>query len=288
MDKKILIVDDEKEILDLIENRLSATGFSVTTALNGSQALSKIREFVPDLIITDIVMPEMDGFALFKELKKNDATAHVPVVVLSARGKMKDTFLAMGADGFISKPFETNDLLKEVHANLGEVMETPPSTEPAPAAPKEESVTVVPTETKKVAATKKKVLIIGNSESVMNVMQKLLEKDKHTVTICFQGAEVLVQYNNLNPDVVIADVLMQGILVHELIRKLRKQANFGSRPIVLYSHLDKDSLDGDSVPQRRLKIESARTVCMDAGANDSIGGFAEDKFIPTIAKYLLD
>ena len=286
MDKHILIVDDEQDVLDLIENQLTSTGYKVQRAMNGVQALGKLKGASFDLILIDIVMPDMDGFALFKELKKTDATAEIPVLVLSARGKMQDTFLAMGANGFISKPFDPNQLLEQVNASLGIAGGESDGTSTVEPEKKKPAVTVAPSEPKITEGDQKKILIVGESQKVMGKMQKLLEEKGCFVAQCTEGKEVLAHYSREPSDVLIVEVIMKGVLVHEMIRRLRKQPNFGDRPIILFSCLDKDNLDGESVPQRTLKIENARTICVEAGATLSTGGFEADKFIPMIEEYL--
>ncbi|MEI8175364.1 MAG: response regulator [Candidatus Omnitrophota bacterium] len=114
--KKILIVDDEDGMREMLSFRLRANGFDVATAQDGVEGLEKIVSERPNLIILDVMMPKMDGFTFFKELKKNPrGSDNVPVVMLTARGKMRDTFEALEADAFVSKPFDPKDLLAVIN-----------------------------------------------------------------------------------------------------------------------------------------------------------------------------
>lgn len=112
--KNILLVEDEAVTGKLVESVLQSQGYEVTVASNGREGLAKIKARVPDLIISDVVMPEMDGFAFYKELKKSPTTADVPVIILTARGKMQDTFATLGVDEFFVKPFENEAFLTKV------------------------------------------------------------------------------------------------------------------------------------------------------------------------------
>lgn len=112
--KKILLIDDEKNIVDLLKERLTANGYSVTTAGNGKEGLEKLKTTSPDLIVLDMLMPEMDGFTFLKIIKKKDETANIPVLVLTCRGHMRDTFNLFDVDEFIVKPFEAADLLAKI------------------------------------------------------------------------------------------------------------------------------------------------------------------------------
>jgi len=111
---KILVVDDEEEVLQVTVSMIRKHGYTVDSAVNGADALKKIRIDQPDLILTDVLMPEMDGYKFYKELKNDPATAEIPVLVITGRGQMKDSFQVAGVDGFITKPFTTEDLFIEI------------------------------------------------------------------------------------------------------------------------------------------------------------------------------
>lgn len=112
--KYILVVEDDPSTVTLIESILTARGYTVKVVSNGYAALKECVKQAPDLIISDVVMPEMDGYAFYKELKKNPAVMNVPVIILTARTKMADTFSVLGVDEFLTKPFVTEVLLEKV------------------------------------------------------------------------------------------------------------------------------------------------------------------------------
>jgi two-component system chemotaxis response regulator CheY len=123
MAKKILVVDDHPTIRDLVSFTLQLDGLETITAVDGLDALTKLSKIDTKevaLIITDIVMPKMDGFALIKQLQKDKNYYKIPVVVLTARGLEEDERMArnIGAAGFIRKPFEPAELLAEVRKIL--------------------------------------------------------------------------------------------------------------------------------------------------------------------------
>ena len=114
MSKRILIVDDDKTTLIWMSEALLKKGYEVDVAINGIAALQKIKTQKPDLVITDVLMPEMDGFHLFKELKKNKETAQILILVQSVRKSMEDAFAAIGVRDFLLKPFKPEDLYAKV------------------------------------------------------------------------------------------------------------------------------------------------------------------------------
>ncbi|HQP11921.1 MAG TPA: response regulator, partial [Candidatus Omnitrophota bacterium] len=87
MKQKILLVDDAREILDLMQAMLEGQGYEVIVATNGVEGLAKAKKDRPQLIIADVLMPEMDGYLFFKELRKDPATERIPVLIITARAK---------------------------------------------------------------------------------------------------------------------------------------------------------------------------------------------------------
>ena len=118
---RILIVDDDVIIQQVLSRSLSAHGFEVDVASDGFDAGVKVMQFHPDLIILDLVMPSIDGFEVCRQMKKNDATARIRLVVLTGYGtpENRDLALAAGADVFLKKPVSETVLLSVVEKVLG-------------------------------------------------------------------------------------------------------------------------------------------------------------------------
>jgi DNA-binding response OmpR family regulator len=121
MKKKILIVDDEEDILHFLELVLREKGYEVATAMNGQDALTKAQIEKPDLVLLDIMMPQMDGWEVLKLLRVDDETANIPVAMLSARTEAKDRVqgLQEGAIDYICKPFSLAELLAKIETIFG-------------------------------------------------------------------------------------------------------------------------------------------------------------------------
>ena len=113
MVRKILAVDDEKHIVRLVQINLEKEGYEVVTATNGREALEKVASEKPELIIMDVMMPELDGFGALKILKEDPATASIPVIMLTAKAQDADVFQGWksGADLYLTKPFNPQELL---------------------------------------------------------------------------------------------------------------------------------------------------------------------------------
>lgn len=116
----ILIADDEHINRALLKRRLEREGYRVLTARNGSEAVRQTKEAQPDLVLMDVMMPEMDGLDACRLIKEDEATHGIPIIFLSARDEteMKVSGLSLGADDYISKPFEAEELVARVHVAI--------------------------------------------------------------------------------------------------------------------------------------------------------------------------
>ena len=126
MPKKILAVDDEKHIVRLVQVNLERAGYQVVTAFDGVDALKKVNDEHPDLIVLDVMMPQMDGFEVLKHLKANPETRDVPVIMLTAKAQDADVFRGWqsGVDCYLTKPFNPLELLsfvKRIFTSLEEM-----------------------------------------------------------------------------------------------------------------------------------------------------------------------
>jgi DNA-binding response OmpR family regulator len=119
--KKVLLVDDESDFVELVKERLESNGFKVVPAYDGKEALEKVDTENPDIIILDIMMPEMDGFDVCLRLKTDEAHKRIPVIMLTAKFQASDIRFAqaIGADAYITKPFEPDALLDKMRELLG-------------------------------------------------------------------------------------------------------------------------------------------------------------------------
>ena len=113
MARKILTCDDEKHIVRLIQVNLERQGYEVITAFNGAECLEKVKEDRPDLIVLDVMMPEMTGFEVLDILKKNPETEDIPVIMLTARAQDSDVLRGWqsGVECYLTKPFNPMELI---------------------------------------------------------------------------------------------------------------------------------------------------------------------------------
>jgi len=117
---KILLVEDETDQIEVLKMRLESSGFEFIFSLDGAQGIKKALEEKPDLILLDVIMPNMDGFEVCKRLKADPQTKNIPIILLTAAGlkDIEDKAQACGADLAVRKPYESADLLAKIKALL--------------------------------------------------------------------------------------------------------------------------------------------------------------------------
>ncbi|WP_226390482.1 hybrid sensor histidine kinase/response regulator [Penaeicola halotolerans] len=175
MKKKILVIEDNESLRENIVEILSRENFDVKSAVNGKVGLDLAKSYLPDLIVCDIMMPEMDGYEVLSAIKKSNATALIPFIFLTVKNTMADLRIGMGlgADDYITKPFNIDDLLSSVKTRLNKLE------------------TIKENEGKELASFKKKVgipitsKIDGPAKSISHltdfILKQYLELDKEEI-----------------------------------------------------------------------------------------------------------
>ena len=178
--RNLLLIDDDPNLILLVRDYLEFRGYNVDTAENGREALQVLDRSVPDMIICDIMMPEMDGYSLVKHIREEPTTNRIPVLFLSAKGQSQDKVkgLSEGADIYMSKPFEPEELVAQVESSLKQIKRweqgRPRSLSGAPTIVVPHNVELTPTELKVVQLVAKGM---ANREiaNQLNVSQRTIE-----------------------------------------------------------------------------------------------------------------
>jgi DNA-binding response OmpR family regulator len=126
--KKIVYVEDELEMIDLVKLILSRKGYEVIGAAGGREGLDIIRDVVPDLVLLDLMMPDIEGWDVYQQIRADEATKHIPVIVVTAKAQNIDKVLGLHiakVNDYISKPFSPQDLV----ASVGKVLEEEPQSD---------------------------------------------------------------------------------------------------------------------------------------------------------------
>ena len=117
---KVLVADDDKNVINIIRYSIDSDQFEIFEAANGKEALGMVFARLPDILILDIMMPEMDGYMVCEELKKHDSTKNLPIIILSAKASVDDKIKAMGLgiDDYMIKPFDPRELEARIKMRL--------------------------------------------------------------------------------------------------------------------------------------------------------------------------
>ena len=260
--KKILVVDaDDKEREQLVL-KLVAAGYDVLPAKDGAEAFNMAQQNPPDLIISDVVMPAMDGGQLFKKLHEVYFGKNIPFVVLTTRENMRDYFETMGVSEFITKPCLPENLLGKIQRVL---------IRPRPTA---------------ILSTTKKALVAGNDTVCVDDMMGLLKKEGcHTDCVPF-SEQIISKAVLFLPHVFILEASMPGMLVEENVRVLRHMPQFKKAPILIYNFYQEAKLKKEEVQQKEINLIAASTRCLEAGATEYIGKFEPETFVAHVGRYL--
>ncbi len=118
--KQLLLIDDDPNLILLVKDYLEFRGYEVITAENGREALEVLERQLPDMMICDVMMPEMDGYAFVEQIRQDARTSWIPVLFLSAKGQSQDRIkgLSKGADVYMVKPFEPEELVAQVESSI--------------------------------------------------------------------------------------------------------------------------------------------------------------------------
>jgi DNA-binding response OmpR family regulator len=122
MAKRVLIVDDEPNIVASLEFLMRKAGYEVGVARDGDEAMAAVESFRPDLVLLDVMMPKRSGYEVCRQMRARADLQHIRIVMLSAKGREAEVSkgLSVGADAYVTKPFSNRDLLSKVGALLGE------------------------------------------------------------------------------------------------------------------------------------------------------------------------
>lgn len=220
--KKILIVEDEPELRSVLALELETSGYEVFLAGDGQEGFAIAQEVKPDLIITDVVMPIMDGNQLFKKIRASDFGRAIPFFILTARGKMKEYFETMEVEAFIEKPFNAEDLLKKIERVLQHP--TPGHFEKRKSQPGQD-----PT-------GNKKVLILEDDPWLVDRLKLIFSEYGYTIKIVQSSGECLEEAVRFNPDIIIAKYILEGMNANGLVGLLRDMSHLKNVPIFIYSN----------------------------------------------------
>ncbi len=269
---KILIIEDETILVDVLSKKMEQEGYTVFSAQDGEQGLAEFEKVSPDLVLLDIVMPKMNGYEVLDALQQKYGKSKMPpVIIISNSGQPVeiDKALNLGARDYIVKAqFTPEEVMNKVDTLMGAVhghakTESPPVEKSN--APQQEANPVP----KKNAEAR--VLIVEDDQFLRDLLTTKLEKENFEVIAAIDGPGGVEKISNSNPDVVLLDIILPGIDGFEILKRIRSNVRMeiAKIPIILLSNLGQEA-----------DIEKGRAL----GANDYLikSNFTIDEIIEKI------
>ncbi|MCK5581792.1 MAG: response regulator [Candidatus Omnitrophica bacterium] len=296
---KILVIDDAPEALELMKSMLEGAGHDVMVAKSGEEGLVQAKTRNPSLVVLDVLMPGMNGFLFMKEMKRETATKDIPILVVTARAQMEDSFRAIGIDSFLSKPLdadkflaEANRLIKRDEASR-EISEDQRQAENR----REKILAEIDFGDEDFSATlANKALIYGHDSQVLVEMEKYLKsKDCHVVVIK-EIEHILPVVDKLEPNLILlqlardAEVPVDDIVfsVTTFVQKKAREfdMDFDNVEIVLFK-VEEEIAGVDSIGEEVADTENILQRCYDCWDVRYLGMYNPVSFQIKIKKYLL-
>ena len=254
---KILMVEDERDVADIVKKRLERMGFEVAVAYDGQQGWETAMKMIPDLIVTDVIMPGMNGFELCKAIKSHEETKDIPIIVLTAKNSMQDSFIYLGVKDFLVKPLVPETLENKIKERLK-----------------------VSTFAKHQHA---KVLIHAVRPAVLSEAEVLVRKDDHWMGMYAKNArELFTQAVSAVPDIILVDLFMDDIPADEMVKVLKSLTKLRNARIFTYYSGITDSPDSVANQAKMIEIQYLKRTAMEAGAEQYLGPFNADNFMELI------
>jgi two-component system cell cycle response regulator len=229
-DIKILAVDDEPMMLNIVETALAEQGYLVATASGGQEALEKVRAFSPDVILLDVIMPDITGFDIAERLKSDPATSGISIIMVTGLGSIEDRVkgLESGADDFLSKPFNLDELVVRVRslAKLKVLQDRIKTMEKKCPDLKARGSRRMPL-----------VLAVEDDERIVHICRNVLGASGYEVAGAANAEEALSFIQSQTPDIIILDLMLPGRDGLELLSEIRKINTVSRVPVIILTAL---------------------------------------------------
>ena len=250
MIKNILIAEDDRVTAHLVKTQLEAKGYCVYTANNGIEAMKVFSLRPIDLLITDVIMPKMDGVDLYEAVKGDPKTSDIPIIIVTDKAVFKESFSSLGVSNFVEKTTDIKALLEKIETIKIEVG---------------------------MAKKYSKILLSGSHRIVLEQMKNSLKGMQYLNVAAFTSEEIISKALSMKPHALVVDVMFQDQLsAPELIRALRCINILRQMKIITYASFPEDfGIDVESIQA----LEEAMKECAKAGADLYIGRFNQSFFL---------
>lgn len=251
--QKILIIEDDSFLGSVLVQKLTAANYEARLAEDGVTGLAEIRNWKPDLVLLDIILPKMNGYEILEEKFKDKKIADIPVIVISNSGQPVEInrALALGVKDYLVKAqFDPEEVMVKVRTQLGNGN--------APALSVGDSIPRPITD----ALKGKKVLWVEDDTFLSDLVSRKLSAQGCTLSHATDGEEALAFAETENPDIILLDILLPGVDGYEVLKRLKENPKTKSVPVILLSNLgQRDEVEkGKTLGAARFLIKATVTL----------------------------
>lgn len=227
---KVLAVDDESMLLGIMETTLKEQGYQVAVAANGQEALRQVREYSPDVILLDVIMPDISGFELARKLKTDPTTSAICIIMVTGLGSIEDRVkgLEAGADDFLSKPFNLDELVVRVRslARLKHLQDEMRRTDK-----------LCSEAGCRLQRKRPEILIVEDDERIISICKNVLEATGYDLISANDDEQALGLIRRQGPDLIILDIMLPGRDGLDLLSQIRKEPAGARVPVIILTAL---------------------------------------------------
>lgn len=263
MINKILIVDDEVDIVDISQRSLQRSGYEVYKAYNGKEAFDIATAMLPDIIVTDVTMPILNGFEFCKLLKKQEITKNIPVIVLTAHKHLEDSFLFLGIKDYLVKPFNPDALKLTIEKKLDYI---------------------------RMMRTQRTKIVANASQGwVINSMDQLFALAPQFFPVCVNNSKDLCdRAASIGADIVLLDMTMGDMPLAKVLETLKHSPSLANTVLLLYYSPIADKSDTITYEAKIIEVQHLKVLISEYNIKEYLGAFDASCFIEQLNAYRKD
>ncbi|MCK4524956.1 MAG: response regulator [Candidatus Andersenbacteria bacterium] len=248
MAKKILIMEDEKILQDLLKKKLEKEGHDVLAVDDGEEGLKVIGDYMPDLLLLDIMMPKVDGFEVLEKIKKDEILSSIPVIIISNSGQPVEIKRAISlgiADYIVKVDFDPDEVIGKVKKFFADpnYAQTKKNSDVADVNKKEEEEEVIGEEVieKEENKTGARVLLVEDDDFLRKICKTKMEREGFNVSVAINGKEALKKIIEGDPQIVLLDIILPIMDGFEVLKRVKEDSSKSSIPIIMLTNLGQES-----------------------------------------------
>jgi DNA-binding response OmpR family regulator len=249
MMKKILIMEDEKILQDLLKKKLEKEGYNVLAVDDGEEGLKVIGDYMPNLLLLDIMMPKVDGFEVLEKIKKDEILSSIPVIIISNSGQPVeiDRAINLGIVDYIVKvDFDPAEVIEKVqkffaNSNYAQTEKNSDVTDVNKEEEEEEEVVEEEIVEKEENKTGVRVLLVEDDDFLRKICRTKMEREGFNVSVAVNGKEALKKIIDGDPQIVLLDIILPAMDGFEVLKCVKKDPSKSSIPIIMLTNLGQES-----------------------------------------------